>query len=534
MIQGAVLAGAGLITKLIGFAYRIPVANILGDQGNGLYSIAFGIYNIALTLSSYSLPLAVSKLVSARLAKKEYKNSYRVLMDALLFALIAGGLAFALLFFGADALADIYQSEGLEQPLRILAPTVFIVAFLGVFRGFFQGMKNMVPTAMSQILEQIVNAIVSVVAAYQLTRIFAESGQVAAYGAMGSTIGTLAGAASALALVALLFILYRPRFQKKMLHDTNEDEDHALICKALILTVIPVILSQTIYQIGHTLDDFLFGNLMKLKGFEEAVIKSMQGVYSTQYNQLVNLPVAIATALAATTIPNIVQLNVQKKHDEARAQITSVIKINMVIAIPAAVGIAVLAKPIMMLLYPNLVTYQPLAVNFLMFGSSAVVFYALSTITTSILQGSNYMKLPVIHSLASLIMHVIIVAGLLYFTDLGAYALLIGNVSFPLIVSLLNCRSVAKHLNYRFCPMALFGTPLVASLMMGIATLGVYHSVHFIIPSNFVAILFAIIAAVIVYVFVILGGNCFTDQEIIDLPMGLRILKLRNKIFRRK
>ena len=135
-LQGTILACAGILTKIIGFVYRIPMANFLGDQGNGIYSVAFGIYNIALTLSSYSLPLAVSKLVSYRTAKNEHKNARRVFRDSLVFAVIVGAAACILLYMGADALEELYHRPGLARPLRILAPTTFVVAVLGVFRGF--------------------------------------------------------------------------------------------------------------------------------------------------------------------------------------------------------------------------------------------------------------------------------------------------------------------------------------------------------------------------------------------------------------
>ena len=139
LLQGGILAGAGLITKIIGFAYRIPMSNMMGDEGNGLYSVAFGIYGIALTISSYSLPLAVSKMVSARVAKGEYRNMRTVVTNALVYAVIAGLLAMNILFFGAGAFERLYDRPGLEMPLRVLAPTTFIVALLGVFRGYFQG-----------------------------------------------------------------------------------------------------------------------------------------------------------------------------------------------------------------------------------------------------------------------------------------------------------------------------------------------------------------------------------------------------------
>lgn len=138
------------------------MGNMMGDKGNGLYSVAFGIYGIALTISSYSLPLAVSKMVSARVAKAEYQNMRRVLVSALVYALIAGMIAMNVLYFGAGILEGLYRKPGLARPLRVLAPTTFIVALLGVFRGYFQGHGDMVPTSVSQIMEQIVNAAISV------------------------------------------------------------------------------------------------------------------------------------------------------------------------------------------------------------------------------------------------------------------------------------------------------------------------------------------------------------------------------------
>ena len=117
-VQGSILALAGIITKLIGFIYRIPMANILGNQGNGIYSVAFGIYNIALTLSSYSLPQAVSKLISEKIAQEQYQNKLRIFVRALIFALIAGAAACSLLWFGAGFLEELYAREGLSRPLR--------------------------------------------------------------------------------------------------------------------------------------------------------------------------------------------------------------------------------------------------------------------------------------------------------------------------------------------------------------------------------------------------------------------------------
>ncbi len=526
LVQGSILALAGILTKIIGFIYRIPMANLLGEQGNGIYSVSFGIYNVALTLSSYSLPLALSKLISTRLAKGEKKNSYILFKRALLFATIAGICAFAVLFFGAEWLEALYSRVGLAHPLRVLAPTAFAVALLGVFRGYFQGHSNMIPTAISQIVEQIINAIVSIVASYFFMKAFINDPNVAAYGASGATMGTLAGAFGALIMLSLLFASKLRIIRQETKCDENDTESRRTSYTDIVVTMIPIILSQTIYQIGFTMDDLIYGNVMASKGFDDAVVSSLQGVFNTQFTQLINLPIAIATSLAASALPSIASLFTLGRNEEKNKKITSVIKLTIVVSIPSAVGLSVLAKPIVATLYPSLVDYRTVAISLLAYGSISCVFYALSTITTSVLQGNERMKLPVINSAISFAIHVVLVLLLLNFTDLSIYALLIGDITFPLVIAILNIISLKKKAQYTLDVKGIFVKPIIASCLMGI----IIFLTDAVISSNLVSLLISLTVGVIIYFVLVIKLKVFTDEEIIDLPLGRKILKMSNKI----
>jgi stage V sporulation protein B len=530
IVQGSILALAGILTKVIGFVYRIPMANLLGNEGNGIYSVAYGIYNIALTLSTMGLPLAVSKTVSARLAKNEYRNSTRVLRNAFILALILGAGAACALFFGAGALETFYARPGLARPLRVLAPVAFIFALLGVFRGYSQGNGTMVPTALSQVVDQCFNAVVSVAAAYMLMTSFAADPEVASYGAMGGTIGTLAGGLASLIYLLINFARRFPFVRRRdRLDDSGRVESNGYLTKVLILTILPVILSQTIYQIGYTIDDFIFGNFMKSAGVESAVTASLQGVFNTQYNQLVNLPVAISTAMAISLMPSIVASHVRGERSEVRRQITATLKINMAFVLPCVVGLAVLADPIMTVLFPALGEYHDTAAALLRWGSAAAALYALSTLTTSMLQGTNHMRIPVYHSAISLAIHVALIVILLR-AGLGVWALLIGNVTFPLVISLLNCRSVTRHLRYRWDLFPTFVTPLVCSLLMGLFCHYCYVLTLALSHHHIVALAAAIVLSMLVYGLVLLKSHCFTKRELLALPMGGRIFRLAVKL----
>ena len=531
LVQGSILAAASILVRVIGLAYRIPMTNILGSEGNGIYAISYNIYNIVLILSSYSLPLAVSKMIAAKNVQKKYQDSYRIFLHAVVFALVVGTAACLVLYFGSDFLAKLYRTPGVEKPLRILAPTVFVVALLGVFRGLFQGNQTMIPTALSQLLEQVVNAFVSVFAAYSFMKAHSASKEISAYGAAGGTAGTLAGAISALLFLILIFAIYYPTLRRQLKRDKESNyESSKAIYMMLGATILPVILSQTVYQLSGTLDDMMFKNIMAVKGMDDGFSADLIGVYGSQYRLLINVPVAISSAMASSLIPSIVSSVTQNQMDRAREKVTSSIKFNMVIAIPAAVGLGVLAKPIMMLLFPSISNYWGLAASMMIYGSLAVVFYALSTITSAVLQGIDKMNLPVTHSLISLIIHVILVLFLLYFTNAEIYALIIGNVTFPLVVCILNALSVKKHLDYRQDMVKTFVVPVACSCVMGVLALGTYFLVHLLCHRYVIALFAAILVAVAVYLLLILASKCFDEQELKELPFGRKILVLGRKL----
>ena len=299
LVQGSILAAASIISRIIGLVYRLPMTNIIGDTGNNYYSCAFEIYNIMLIISSYSLPLAVSKLVSARIAKGQRKQAYQVLKGSLLFALISGAIVALIVFFGAEFFTELLKTPLSVFALKILAPVLVVVAVLGVLRGFFQGVGSMMPSAVSQIIEQIVNAIVSVWAAYVLFQYGSKIGAVlgdpdsyaAAYGAAGGTLGTNLGAVAGLGFMILVYLAYMTVFKKKMKRERGVKVDSfAYTMKMLVITIIPVLLSTTIYNVSGIIDQGLFKNIATTQGYSSNEIDVWWGVFSGKYKVLINVP----------------------------------------------------------------------------------------------------------------------------------------------------------------------------------------------------------------------------------------------------
>lgn len=526
--QGTILAAASVISRIIGMLYRSPMAAVIGDKGNGLYSFAFEIYSIALILSSYSMPLAVSKLLSARFAKKEYKNADKIYKFAYIFAIVSGMVMALILFFGAGTIERLSGHEGLALPLKVLAPTVFVVAIAGTTRGFFQSRNTMMPTAVSQLAEQIINAIVSIVAAVILVRFATNEFDKARYGAAGGTIGTLFGALSSLMFLIFLFVIYKPRMKKHLSHDkvgvTVSNEE---VLKLIVATIVPVILSQTVYQSIGVVDGFMFGNLYK--GSDST---ALYGIYSSKYRLMVNVPNAISSALASSMIPSLVSLYTLKNFVEFRARLKTSVKFNMIIAFPCAFGISALSGMIMKLLFPT--TDTVISGRMLMYGSVAVLFYALSTVTNAALQGMDRMRLPVRHAAISLLIHIPLMVILLKFTKLGAHALVIGNIIYPLIVCALNWVSVARYANYRQEVKTTFIIPLLASSVMWIETFCLSRLMAKVLPVNYITnaliTIICIVNACLVYFIMLFVLKGVTREELKEFPMGGRMAKFADKL----
>lgn len=526
--QGTILAAASVISRIIGMLYRSPMAAVIGDKGNGLYSFAFEIYSIALILSSYSMPLAVSKLLSARFAKKEYKNADKIYKFAYIFAAVSGMVMALILFFGAGTIERLSGHEGLALPLKVLAPTVFVVAIAGTIRGFFQSRNTMMPTAVSQLAEQIINAIVSIVAAVILVRFAANEFDKARYGAAGGTIGTLFGALSSLMFLVFLFVIYKPRMKKHLSHDkvgvTVSNEE---VLKLIVATIVPVILSQTVYQSIGVVDGFMFGNLYK--GSDST---ALYGIYSSKYRLMVNVPNAISSALASSMIPSLVSLYTLKNFVEFRARLKTSVKFNMIIAFPCAFGISALSGMIMKLLFPT--TDTVISGRMLMYGSVAVLFYALSTVTNAALQGMDRMRLPVRHAAISLLIHIPLMVILLKFTKLGAHALVIGNIIYPLIVCALNWASVARYANYKQEVKTTFIIPLLASSVMWIETFCLSRLMAKVLPVNYITnaliTIICIVNACLVYFIMLFVLKGVTREELKEFPMGGRMAKFADKL----
>ncbi len=541
-MQAGILAAAGIIVRIIGILYRSPLVAIIGDEGNGYYNTAYVIYTIILLVSSYSIPSAISKVIAARLALKEYENAHRLFIGSIIYVVIVGGIASIVCFVGAQW----FVGKNSAMVLRVFAPTIFFSGLLGTLRGYFQAHRTMVQTSLSQIIEQILNAIVSILAAFLLMRFVAymDTTTQAIYGAIGSALGTGSGVVIALIFMVCIYLLNRKMIHRRINSDkTKELLSYKEVGKIIVLMVTPVVLSTCIYNLSTASNLKIYQEIMQtVFKLTEKEATTSYGLFSGKAMQIVNIPIALAAAMSAAIIPTIASTYERKEYKDTNRRIAKAIKVTMLISIPSAVGLFALAKPVTMLLYPQRASLESVSL-LIQVLSITVVFYGLSTLSNAILQGTGNVNIPVINAAISLVIQAGLLVVLLLYTDLNLYALCFATITYSFMMCILNGIAVKRKLNYKQEIMKTFILPLVSSFWMGLAAFFtnyglnelfrlIYQDSNMEISGviNAVCVIISIMIAAFVYFFVLIKIGAISKKELLGMPKGTFILRICLKL----
>lgn len=539
VIQAGILALSGIIVRIIGLLYRSPLTSIIGDEGNGYYSYAYNIYAIILLISSYSIPSALSKVLAQRLTFKEYRNAHKVFQCALIYVVVVGGGASLVAFFAAPYLVGTNS----VRVLRVFAPTIFLSGLVGVLRGYFQAYGSMVQTSISQILEQIINAVVSVGAAWYLIAHVAGTGADdttrAIYGAMGGALGTGAGVVTALLFMVWVYVLNMPGMKRRMERDHKAEESRKEIFRVILSIVTPFILSTFIYNLSTSLNQTIYERFYtNVRGMAESEVATFYGIYSGKAVVISNIPIAMASAMCSAIIPTVAASFARGEKKETRRNVKKAVKVTMLIAIPCAVGLGVLARPVTQLLFWQKNSLNT-ASNVLAALSVTVIFYCLSTLTNGVLQGIGKVTIPVRHAAIALVLQTGTLSVLLYFTDLNLYALVIAAIVYSLSMCVMNQLAVRKYLKYKQEMFRTFWLPLVSAAIMGAVAWLVYQGVSLLAGfalaegsylRNLIAACAAILVAVVVYAFCVIRFKAVTREELQTMPKGAAIVRVAQKL----
>lgn len=522
IMQASILAGAGLFVRFIGFLYRLPMTALIGDAGNAAYSAGYNVYNFLLILSSAGLPAAIGRLVSERIALKEYRNAHKVFRVSLIMSGSLGLLFSFLLFFNARFVSEAIQIPNSYYTLLTLSPTIFIVAIMSVFRGYFQGMNTMVPTAVSQIVEQIFNAVFSVLLAYILVK------QSVPLGAAGGTAGTGIGAVAGLCVVVFAYFAIRPSIFRNMKRESKShvSEKSSDVAKVVICTAVPIILGTAIFSITNLLDmKMVVSRLLSSGAFNQDQAEILYGQLQGKYVTITTLPVAISTSIATAAVPNIAASAAVNDRENVKQKLNIVFRVAMIITIPAAIGLLVLGDQVVRLLFPT----QPGGGILLQVGSISVIFLALYQIVTGLLQGVGKIKAPVISAFCGACVKIILNYFLIAIPQINVVGAVLSTIACYIVASAVNLHLLSKYTGVRPDYEKGLVKPLIGSAVMGLICYILYNLLYLICSSNAVSTLITVAVGVAAYgtIMIFIGG--ITKDDLRLVPKGDKIIKFIEK-----
>ena len=535
--QAAILAMAGIAVRLLGFLYRLPLTDLIGDEGNGIYGVGFSVYNFFLVMSSAGLPAAISKMVSEKRAIGRHDIAHRIFVTAFLMAAVFGIASMAAMYFFADNITMSMGRPEAALALQTLAPTVFIVAMMAVIRGYFQGMSSTVPTALSQLVEQIFNAIFSIVLAHAMWNFALRQGyQETIYGAAGGTAGTGVGALAGFIVIAGLYFIARP----DILRDVHlgrrrarrfEGETvvkNSQIIKNISIMSFTIIAGTAIFSIAALIDSWMVPNRLAVGGITYDRALELFGQLSGKFNTLTNLPAAISSSLAIAIVPAIAASKAIGDHKAVSAKLNMALRAAMLLTIPIAFGLGVLGPQIVPMLFPS----HPEGGTLFIIGFPSIIFLSLSQIATGVLQAIGKISIPVFAAAAGAAAKVAVGYVLLANPDINIYGAIFGTTFMYIVTSGINCAFLCKYTGARLDFVSIAVKPIISSIAMAMGCFVFYHLVFAFLGSNAISVAASVLAGMGLYAVFMLLIRGFSDEDILLLPRGNKMLVfLKNKRF---
>ncbi|HWQ58459.1 MAG TPA: polysaccharide biosynthesis protein [Clostridia bacterium] len=520
-VQGAAILGiAGLLVKIIGAIFRIPFANAAGPEGAAYYDAAYPYYSFLLVISSSGLPTAISKQVSASVAMGDHRGAREVLDVSLVLLAVIGLVTSLVMFFGAKTFAAITTFEETILSFRALAPSLLFVSVMCAYRGYLQGMQRMTGTALSQIVEQVGKLAIGLTLAIKLLPKGPE------YAAMGALIGVSVSEFLALAVVFFFYMRRKKAFDAKAARSDTEPMGFSTVAKTLLLIAVPITIGASISPLTAMVDSALIVRMLQTLGYSEQVSTTAYALLRTYVTTLINMPGVLTMALAMSLVPAISARMARRDFNGVRDASRMGLKLALIIGIPCAVGLFVLAEPILRMLYPKLSDSEiALAVDLMHTASVGVIFLSMVQSMTGVIQGLGKQMVPVINLFIGFILKVVTLIVLMRIPSINIQGASISTVVCYAFAGIADTIYMMRRTKLPLRIFDLFGKPLVASLAMG----GVVYLIYgFISKSGHmtIATLFSVLVGVSVYAVLVLALRMFSPDELDFVPGGGKLKKL--------
>ena len=526
-LKGAlILSLAGVIVKIMGAFFRIPLSNLIGSIGMGYYQVVYPIYTLFLTLAVAGFPTALAKLVSEQRAVGDFKGANKTFRISYTVLFITGLISFSIFFFGAEFISTvILKNSGAYAAMVAISPALLFVPLMSSYRGYFQGRRDMTKIAVSQVIEQFFRVSLGLFLGYMLMKSYGpEMG--AAGGVLGAAIGGFASAAF------LIYIYLRNTKERKaeIAHSSHiKTESTGTILKKLLYVAIPITIGACVMPLVNMVDSVIVVRRLQVAGFDIDMANSLLGQLSGMAIPIVNLPVVIDQAIGMSLVPSISEAYALNQINRARKEAKTGLKTILLVVLPCTFGLAALATPIMSLLFPSIEATGPASLGTLLFVvAPSAIFLGLVYAQNGILQGMGKPMVSVMALLVGMLFKVVISYTLTGIASVNIIGSGIGTVSAYAVASIIEFIYIKKHMQLKLSPKEFIIKPLLTVITMFVVVKLSYGvTVGFL--GNALATLISISIGGIVYGLVLLGIGGITKEELMSMPKGEKIYSILRK-----
>ncbi len=536
----AILSLSTMLVKVIGMFYKIPLNAFIGEQGFAYFTAAYDIYTVLLVISTTGLPVAMSRMVSEAHTLGNGKQMQRIFKTALTAYMIIGLVGTGAMMILPNILANMMGTPKASYSIFALGPAVVFICFASAGRGYFQGQGNMKPTAISQIIEAAGKLFLGLSFAYLVMRWTGSE----AY----SSGATIAGISIGAGLSALYVYIKHRRNRKNIDALGGTPISYRETAKKLLAIAVPITIGAAGLQIINLLDSMtvvrrllvaaesdgaVMNQLLDIARQNPSLDQSLaqdaaeigKGIYSF-CQTIFNFPTAFIPCITAAIIPAITA-NLTRKDKAGVKQVQdSSLRVMALIASPCAVGLLVMAEPIMALLGGYEGDKLTIAALLLALLAPTVLVNSITTMTTAIMQAHNHMVLPVINTLIGGILKVIVNYILVGNPDIGILGAPIGTFVCFLVIMVLNVICMRRVLDERPKLLPTLWRSGLASVIMGAVAFGAYSLLWNLLSSYAICCLGAIGVAAIIYLLLVILFKAITYEDCLLLPKGEKIAKI--------
>ena len=520
MHGAAILTIGVMIMKVLGAIYKVPLANILGDYGYGLFLATYNVYNIFFTLSTAGLPVALSRLIAEADANGLEVRKEKTFRTAIGTFAVIGILFSSIMFFGNGWLAESYlRKPDAALSVRAMAPAIFLVCLVSAYRGYCQGNGNMIPTTVDEVLEVLFKVISGLIIAGLLVKAGYDLPVASAGAILGVSIGSV---------VSLGYMLFYKKKHYPAVRDRNgKTESTGQIIMDILRIGIPISLGASIMAILSSLDPGICESRLAAAGFSKYDAGVLYGVYA-KVQTLFNLPAAFMTPLTIAIVPAVAGAMALGKKAEAEKTSEDAMRIASVISMPMGVGLSVLSYPIVNVLYPNSNAAGP---GLLSIMGIASFFICLVLMENAILQASGKEKLPMVALISGSLLKILINWIIIPIPTVNIYGAPIGTLFGYCCMAVLDYIFIRKALGENPHLGKVLGRPLFCSVLMGASAFGVYSLCSRLIGTAgtlkmFVSMALAVVAGVIIYAVAVIRSRAITNEDMKLIPGGEKLGRL--------